>query len=162
MTIESPHPEPSLANLVERLVAYLRQKPAPAPGTPLPPPEDLDRVFDSFAHHLVALALTARSDGRIAASERDAIFRHCANRARAKGREMSTAEEIALADYLRRYRPAMDEVGPMLTVLKRDTKDEILDLIGVAHEVIRADGALRLEEVAYLTSLRHDLLALKE
>jgi hypothetical protein len=34
-------------------------------------------VFDSFSHHLVSLALLARSDDKFAAQEPDVIVRHC-------------------------------------------------------------------------------------
>jgi hypothetical protein len=68
----------SLAALVDELVICLRDQHKLQETTPPHPsaPEGLDRVFYSFSHRLVALALLARSDDKVAAQEREVILRH--------------------------------------------------------------------------------------
>jgi hypothetical protein len=117
-------------------------------------------VFDTFSHHLVALALLARSDDKVAAQERDVILRHCMTRAQAAGLEMSRDEEDALEHYLRHFLPTLKQLIPALDQLKHDTKADIAGLIAPAHALVEADGAVCLQEVAYLASLQDALLAL--
>jgi hypothetical protein len=69
---------PTLAALVDDLVIYLRDQhklQETTPPHPLPP-EGLERVFNAFGHHLVALALVARSDDKVAIQEREVILLH--------------------------------------------------------------------------------------
>jgi hypothetical protein len=73
---------------------------------------------------------------------------------------MTAEEEATLSDYLRNFRPTMLQLTPMLERLKHDTKPEIAGLIAAAHALVEADGVVRLQEVTYLASLQHDLLAL--
>lgn len=154
-------PRRSLAVLVDDLIAYLKDQNSPQEGShPGVPPAGLERVFDSFGHHLVALTLVARSDAKVVAKERESIVRYCASRARRTGREMTAEEEAALSEHLRHFRPTMMHLTPMLERLKHDTKSEIASLIGAAHALVEADGVVRLQEVTYLASLRHDLRAL--
>ncbi len=160
MTRTSAHPA-SLATLIDALVAFIQDRGQPHLALPQSlPPEQLARVFETFEHHLVALSLVARSDAKVAAAERDVIFRHCVRRAQMAGREMTSAEEDALRDYLRHFRPAMQHMTPMLERLKHDTKGEIGGLIAAAHALVEADGVVRLQELSYLASLQRDLLAL--
>ena len=153
---------PTLAALVDDLVIYLRdrQKLKDATHQSPPPPEGLQRVFTTFSHHMVALTLVARSDSDVAAKERDVVLRHCKALALAAGLEMTAEEEQTLGEYLRRFRPTMQQLTAMLDRLEHDTKAEIAGLIGAAHSVVEADGVVRFQEVAYLASLQHDLLAL--
>ena len=154
-------PRASLAALVDQLVAYLKDQHNPQDGAqPRTLPVGLERMFDTFSHHLVALSLVARSDAKVVAKEREVILRHCASRARIAGLEMTAEEEGTLSDYLRHFRPTMQQLTPMLERLKHDTKVEIAELIAAAHALVEADGVVRLQEVTYLASLQHDLLAL--
>lgn len=151
----------SLAALVEELVIYLRDQQLQETIHPHPPPpHGLERVFDTFSHHLVALVLVARSDARIAAQERDVILRHCKSCATLAGLEMTVEEEQALEDYLRHIPHTLQQLSPALDWLKHDTKAEIAGLIAAAHELVRADGTVGLQEVAYLASLQHALQSL--
>jgi len=154
-------PRASLAVLVDKLVAYLKDQNKPQDGVPpRTAPAGLERVFDVFSHHLIALSLVARADAKVVAKERETIQRYCVNRARNAGFEMSEDEEAALSDYLRHFRPTMQQLTPMLERLKHETKPEIAGLIAAAHALVSADGIVRLQEVTYLASLQHDLLAL--
>jgi tellurite resistance protein len=161
MTQTHPAP-PTLAALVDELVIYLRDQHRLQETThPHPPPPDgLERVFDTFSHHLVALALVARSDDKIAAEERGVILRHCRNRASLVGVEMTRGEEVALEEYLRHFLPTLKQLIPALDRLKHDTKADIAGLISAAHALVEADGTVRLQEVAYLASLHHALQSL--
>src|SRR5262245_51577885 len=150
----------SLAVLVDELVTYLRDQHEPQDESERnAPPAGLARVFDTFSHHLVALTLVARSDDKAVAKEREVTFRHCKSRARTAGLEMSRDEDEALNDYLRDLKPTIQQVSLMLDRLKHDTKAEILGLVAAAHAVVEADGVVRLQEVCYLASLQHALLA---
>jgi len=153
---------PTLAALVEDLVTYLRDQHELQETThPHPlPPEGLERVFDTFGHHLVALALVARSDDKVAVQEREVILRHCKSRALLAGLEMTPEEEQVLEDYLRQFLPTLKQLIPTLDQLKHDTKAEIAGLIADAHALVEADGTVRLREVAYLASLQDALHAL--
>ena len=151
--------QPTLAALVDDLVVYLRDQHKLQVAThPHPlPPEGLERVFDSFGHHLVALALVARSDDKVAGEEREVILGHCKSRALLAGLEMTPQEEHLLEDYLRHFLPMLKQLIPALDQLKHDTKAEIADLISAAHTLVEADGAVRLQEVTYLASLQDSL-----
>ena len=152
----------SLAPLVDRLAAFLREQPEP-PRSSLPDGPyggDPNHVFESFGHHLVVLMLVARSDEDIVAAERQVVLRHCAERARKTGRELTSEEMEALTEYVGEYRPNQSHLDPALERLKRSTKDEIADLIEAAHAVVEADRVFRLQEALFLASLRRDLAAL--
>jgi hypothetical protein len=151
-------PPTSLSNLVDRLVAFLRavqerQKPSPS----IPVPAGIAHAFDSFSHHLVALMLVARSDDKVVAAEREVIFRYCLSRARKAGLELSPAEEEALTDYLRHFRPTLPYLISATDRLKQDQKGDVAELVAAAREVIEADGKVRLQEALYFDSLQHDL-----
>lgn len=152
----------SLAALVDELVIYLRDQHKLQEAThPSPvPPEGLERVYDTFSHHLVALALVARSDDNVAAKEREVILDHCKARAELAGLTMTDDEEAALDHYLRHFLPTLKQLIPTLDRLKHDSRAEIADLIAAAHTLVEADGTVRLQEVAYLASLQDALLAL--
>jgi tellurite resistance protein len=153
---------PTLAALVDELVVYLRDQHKLQEAThPHPrPPDGLERIFDTFSSHLVALALLARSDDKVAAQERDVILGYCKGRAMLAGLEMTAEEEQVLEDYLRHFLPTLKQLVPTLDQLKHDTKAEIAGLIAAAHTLVEADGTVRLQEVAYLASLQDALHAL--
>ena len=117
-------------------------------------------MFDSFSHHLVALALLARSDDKVAAQEREVFLRHCKIRVLPAGFEMTPAEDDALKDYLRHFLPMLKQLISALDQLKYDTKADIAGLICAAHALVEADGAVCMQEVAYLASLQHALVSL--
>jgi len=73
---------------------------------------------------------------------------------------MTADEDTALGEYLRHFRPTMQQLTPMLERLKHDTKAEIAGLIAAAHALVKADGTVSLQEVAYLASLQRALLTL--
>jgi len=153
---------PTLAALVDDLVTYLRGQHTLQETThPHPlPPEGLERVFDAFGHHLVALAVVARSDDKVASEERDVILHHCKSRALSVKLELTPGEEQMLEDYLRHFLPTLKQLIPTLGQLKHDTKAEIAGLIAAAHALVEADVAVRLQEAAYLASLQDALHAL--
>lgn len=103
---------------------------------------------------MVALALVARSDSDVAAKERDVVLRHCKALVVMAGVEMTAEEEEALREYLRGFRPTMQELTAMRDRLKHDTKAEISGLIAAAHTVVEADGVVRFPGVAYLAAAR--------
>lgn len=76
------------------------------------------------------------------------------------GVEMTAEEELALTDYVGHFLPTPKQLAPALDQLKRDTKAEIGGLIAAAHALVKADGAVRMREVAYLASLQDALHSL--
>jgi len=153
-----------LGILVEGLVAFLRNRhKEKTPSAPHPVPDQLARVFATFADHLVALILVARSDDKVVDEEREVILRYCVEHARKRGFELTLEEKAALDHYLRRFKPSMPQmIAAMEAVerLKHGTKDEVAELIGGARAVIEADGVVRLQEALYLDELQHNLHSL--
>jgi hypothetical protein len=158
------HADPSHANLailVDGLVAFLHgQHKLQNKTVPGPFPDELARVFAMSGHHIVALMLAAQSDDELVATERQAILRHCADRAERAGEELSPAERASLYDYLREFRPNLTQFISVMEQLKKDSKEEIARLIAAAREVVEADGVVRLQEALYITTLQRYLLAL--
>ncbi|HMI95735.1 MAG TPA: hypothetical protein VK479_04435 [Micropepsaceae bacterium] len=151
----------NLAVLVDGLVAFLQeQQKLQKSVLPGPFPDELAQMFEVSGHHIVALLLVARSDDKVVATERQAILRHCVDRAQKAGQEVSPTERASLYDYLWHFRPNLMQLVSATEQLKRDTKDEIVELIATAREVVEADGIVRLQEALYLTSLQRDLHAL--
>ncbi|MEA2824994.1 MAG: hypothetical protein QOF03_1476 [Alphaproteobacteria bacterium] len=108
----------------------------------------------------MALVLVARSDDEVVATERQAILRHCVDRAQKAGLKLSSAERASLYDCLRYFRPNLMQFISAMEQLKQDTKDEAAALIAAAREVVEADGIVRLQEALYITMLQRDLHAL--
>jgi hypothetical protein len=153
----------SLAILVNRLVAFLQEQQTwHNPSVPKPVPDGLARVFDTFSHHLVVLMLVAHSDNQVRLAERDVILGHCAYHAMKTGIELTAQEMAALEEYLRHFRPTQFALLPAIARLKQASHAQIERLVAAAHDVVDADGEVRLQEVLFLRSLRHDLAALRD
>jgi hypothetical protein len=65
-------------------------------------------------------------------TEREVIFRYCADRAQHAGLALTSSEETALADYLRSYQPTQMQLVPALERLKEDKKEDIAALVDAA------------------------------
>jgi hypothetical protein len=156
------HAHPAVHTLVERLGAFLRNHPSYLePTVPVAAtPDDLAHVLDELGHHVTVLTLVARSDDNIAAIEREVIFRYCVQRAAKIGHPLTEPEQEALREYLSDFYPPLSLLEDALERLKFDSKADLEKLLEAAHEVIAADHVFRVDEVAFLLSLRHDLAAL--
>jgi anti-anti-sigma factor len=162
MTRSDPS-DASLSTLVGGLVAFLdeqRNRPKTVPARAVP--DALTRAFGTCAQHLVILMLVARSDGKVAAEERDVIVRYCAERARRQGTQFDAEEKQALDDYLRGFHPTLTEITSAVEGLRHATIADIAGLISAARAVVEADGVVRLPEAMYLGSLERELIAIEE
>jgi hypothetical protein len=150
----------NLTVLIDHFVAFLReQQKQQALSSAGASPEGLARVFDTFSHHLAALMLLAKSDDRIASSERAVVARHCVERAQKAGLAMTPEEIAALDHYLHHFRPTEMQFLPAIERLKHDSKEDLASLIAAAHAVVEADGVVRLQEALYLSALLRELHA---
>lgn len=152
---------PALPPLVERLTTFLRAQAHTEPPPPIAAaPDDLAPVLDALGHHIVVLTLVARSDNNILDKEREVIFDYCVRRAEQIGRPLTAGGKQALTDYLSSFYPQLVLLENALERLKYDSKDSLEALLEAAHDVIGADHIYRVDEVAFLLSLRDDLAAL--
>ena len=153
----------SLGIIVMRLGEFVGEQ-APAEPQAAEPerifPDALTHLRDAFGHHLVPLMLLARSDGEVAFVEREAVLRYCIDCARREGMAVSLAEQAALGDYLREFRPTRIQLNLALKRLERETKDRIEALIDAAQAVVDADGERRAGEIHFIEELRRDLAGL--
>ena len=78
------------------------------------------------------------------------------------GIELTAQEMAALEEYLRHFRPTQFALLPAIARLKQASRAQIERLVAAAHDVVDADGEVRLQEVLFLRSLRHDLAALRD
>jgi hypothetical protein len=69
-------------------------------------------------------------------------------------------KEDAFEDYVRHFLATLKQLIPALDQLKYDSKADIAGLTSAAHALVEADGAVRMQEVAYLASLQDALLSL--
>ncbi len=135
----------------------VRMRNAIAPGTQEPAkehafPAELAALRERFGHHIVLLALLARSDGDFADSERIVIIEHCVALAGLDARGRASVH-----DYLRDYRPALAQLDPALKRLEADEHSNINMLVDSAERLIRADGRVDPAERGLLDRMRHEL-----
>ncbi len=152
----------TLGVLVGRFAAFMNDQPAP-PETAYPErpfPSELKRVREASGHHIVPLMLLSRCDGQSVPEEQEVILLHCAARAKLSGLELSSAEQAALSDYLREFRPTHAQLRPALKRLEHDSKHDIVALVAAAQEVVDADGVRRPREIQFLEQLMRDLAEL--
>ena len=148
----------NLTVLIDHFVAFLREQQKPQNLSSVgASPEGLERVFDTFGHHLAVLMLLAKSDDKIAGAEREVVLRHCVERAQKAGLAMTPEETAALDRYLHHFRPSEMQFMPAIERLKHDSKDDLAWLVTAAHAVVEADGIVRLQEALYLSSLLREL-----
>jgi tellurite resistance protein len=153
----------SLGLLVGRFGEFLSEPAPPAPKNPPAPvsfPADLTRLRDAFNHHIIPLALLARSDGEAVMPERLVILRYCQKRAKNADAALTLDEVAALGDYLRDFKPTRGQLASAIKRLEHDSKADIADLIAAAQGVVDADGERRPREVQFLAELSRDLAAL--
>ena len=114
-------------------------------------PELID-LRERLGHHLIPLALLARSDGKFAEAERNVIIEHCE---RLCG--LDAEERGMLDDYLRQSRPALTQLDSALHRLEAESSSNINNLIDAAERLIRADGHIDEAEQRLLDRMRAEL-----
>jgi len=139
----------SFGDLV-RMRANAPEAPELAPEANFPP--DFAALRETLAHHLIPLALLARSDGDFADAERNVIIEHCA----AIG-GLDPAQRKMIDDYLRNTKPALTQLDPALRRLEKEDPRNIKSLIDAAERLIRADGRIDEAETRLLQRMRAEL-----
>lgn len=145
--------------LVAHFGDLARRRNAPLESSAAAPPEEfsprLVRLRERLAHHLIPLALIARSDGEFAAVEREVIVSHCAAVA---GLD---ADECALIEgYLRDSRPSLIQLDPALHRLEAEETHNLWALVDTVERVIVADGRVDPAEIRLLERMRDALATL--
>lgn len=151
----------TLGSIVSRFGAFIGEQPvAPEPTAGERFPAELVRIRDTVGHHMVPLALLARSDGDNAPSEREVILRYCIRKLRRAHMELSLAEQASLSDFLRDFRPSRVNLRPALKRLEEESHEDIVALVEAAKAIVDADGERRPREVRFLSDLMSDLVDL--
>ena len=149
----------TLGLLINRFGDFLTEW-STAPSDTVAAPHDLARIFKHQGHHLVALALLARSDGESAQSEREVILRYSVERAKKSGMDITPAERLALNDYLFGFRPSRTQLTTAVKHMRQDSKEDMVALVAAARAIVDADGERRPRELEFLNELSRDLAAL--
>lgn len=125
-------------------------------------PDELLHLREAVSHHLIPLALLARSDRDFSPLERDVIVAHCAAIASRHGLEMGGAHAAVLSDYVSSFVPTLAQLEPALHRLAHAPHDEVVELVNAAKAVFDADGVHRPAEAKFFQTLCDDLNALKD
>ncbi|HEY2033490.1 MAG TPA: TerB family tellurite resistance protein [Rhizomicrobium sp.] len=119
-------------------------------------PLDQD-VREAIAHHLIPLALLARSDGDEADSEIAAIHEHLIVVLTNAGKSMSDDHKTVLKSYIAEYRPSLAQLDPALRRLEKENADTMIALLAAARAVVMADGRIDPAEARLLDELKLEL-----
>ena len=123
----------------------------PAGGGPI------DAIRTYVAHHLIPLALLARSDGSADAAEQQAILDHAADMLSKSGKPLSDADRAALKDHIEKFRPSLMQLDPALKRIEQEPPESIAALLQAAKNVVAADGKIDPAEARLLEELQRDL-----
>lgn len=113
---------------------------------------ELMALRERLGHHLIPLALLARSDGEFAEAERNVIIEHCASIA-----GLDEKQRSMLGVYLREARPTLTQLDPALHRLEAEDPSNIKALIDAAERLIMADGKADPAEQRLLNRMRAEL-----
>lgn len=152
----------TLGLLVGRFGDFVREYHAPPAQMPpeAPFPDALSHLREHVGHHLIPLALIARSDREFLDSEREVIVSHCLGVAKTSGLVFSGHEREVLDGYVTDFYPSLAQLEPALHRLNHAGHDEVISLLKAARGVILADGVTSAEETKLLEELEKDLQAL--
>lgn len=148
----------SLGLLVGRFGAFVREQhdaAASAPATPIEEPLAHERQM--IAHHMIPLALLARSDGNSDVAEQAAMLDHALAVLTMKGEIVSDADRAALKSYIAAMRPSLVQLDPALKRLEQESPETVAALLAAAKNVMMADGALDAAETHLLEEMQKDL-----
>jgi hypothetical protein len=123
----------------------------PAPETPTPLPQE---TRETIAHHLIPLALLARTDGSVAEAEQKAMLDHAVAVLAAAGHPVGEADLAKLKAYIMGFRPTLMQLDPALHRLEQETTDNKIAFLGAARAVVMADGRLDTAEARLLDELK--------
>ncbi|HUB84620.1 MAG TPA: TerB family tellurite resistance protein [Rhizomicrobium sp.] len=148
----------SLGLLVGRFGAFVRDQHdaiAAAPTAQIEEPLAHERQM--IAHHMIPLALLARSDGNSDVAEQAAMLDHALTVLRMKGETVPDAGRAALKTYIAALRPSLVQLDPALKRLEHEPPETIAALLDAAKKVMMADGATDEAETHLLEEMQKDL-----
>ena len=107
-----------------------------------------------IAHHMIPLALLARSDGNSDVAEQKIMLDHAVALLAMKGEIVSEQNREALKLYIASLRPSLVQLDPALRRLEQEKPDTMIALLGAARALVMADGRLDPAESHLLDELK--------
>ena len=148
----------SLGLLVGRFGSFVReQHEAMVTSTPDEIAEPLAHERQMIAHHMIPLALLARSDGNTDLTEQAAMLDHALAVLAAKGETIGDADRAALKSYIAALRPSLVQLDPALKRLEHESPQAIAGLLDAARKVMEADGIIDPAEAHLLDEMKREL-----
>jgi tellurite resistance protein len=148
----------SLGLLVGRFGSFVRERhDAIVSEAPEEIAEPLAHERQMIAHHMIPLALLARSDGNTDVAEQTAMLDHALAVLAAKGETIGDSDRAALKSYVAALRPSLVQLDPALKRLEQETPQEIAGLLEAARKVMEADGKIDPAEAHLLDALKTEL-----
>jgi tellurite resistance protein len=148
----------SLGLLVGRFGEFVRDQHdaiATAPAAPIEEPLAHERQM--IAHHMIPLALLARSDGNSDVAEQSVMLDHALALLKMKGETLADADRAALKSYIASLKPSLVQLDHALHRLEKESPQEITALLDAAKKVMMADGNMDAAEAHLLEELKADL-----
>jgi tellurite resistance protein len=148
----------TLGLLVGRFGEFVREQHdeiVSAPAAPIEEPLAHERQM--IAHHMIPLALLARSDGNSDVAEQAAMLDHAVAVLAIKGETVSDNDREALKIYIAEMKPSLVQLDSALKRLEQGSPQEITALLGAAKKVMMADGNLDPAEAHLLDEMQHEL-----
>jgi tellurite resistance protein len=148
----------SLGLLVGRFGSFVREQHdeiASAPAAPIEEPLAHERQM--IAHHMIPLALLARSDGNSDVAEQAVMLDHALAVLKMKGDTVTDADREALKSYIAAMKPSLVQLDPALKRLEHESPAEISALLDAAKKVMMADGNMDAAEVHLLDEMQQEL-----
>jgi tellurite resistance protein len=148
----------SLGLLVGRFGSFVREQHdaiATAPTAPIEEPLAHERQM--IAHHMIPLALLARSDGNSDVAEQAAMLDHAIAILKMKGETVGEADRAALKTYIASLEPSLVQLDPALKRLEHGSPQEMAALLDAARKVMMADGTVDAAEAHLLDELQQEL-----
>src|ERR1700749_529182 len=148
----------SLGLLVGRFGTFVRdQHEEIVNSTPDEIAEPLAHERQMIAHHMIPLALLARSDGNTDVTEQNAMLDHALAVLASKGETVSDADRAALKSYIAALRPSLVQLDPALKRLEHESPQAVASLLDAARKVMEADGKIDDAEAHLLDEMKHEL-----
>ena len=148
----------SLGLLVGRFGSFVRDQHdaiAAAPTAQIEEPLAHERQM--IAHHMIPLALLARSDGNSDVAEQAAMLDHALAILKMKGETVADADRAALKTYIASLKPSLVQLDPALKRLEHGSPQEMAALLDAARKVMMADGTVDAAEAHLLDELQQEL-----
>jgi tellurite resistance protein len=148
----------TLGLLVGRFGTFVReQHDANVTGPITEIEEPLAHERTMIAHHMIPLALLARSDGNSDVAEQAAMLDHALAVLKMNGETISDDNRAALKIYVAALRPSLVQLDPALHRLEKEKPEQIAALLDAAKKVMMADGNMDAAETHLLDEMKAEL-----